>query len=156
MLVALRFAAEIEAIYRGLADGRLVGVNHPRVRFRLPRTFLIGRRSSGFGRVSLSAQGMSLVVRLALDGDFPGVQHVFNTTRRTGSHKQRGLLGARDSARSRAAHATNCSRRTAVSAPSGAEPQPKSRSRRSKSWCGLVSSSVPHVIRQASPYSSIN
>jgi plasmid stabilization system protein ParE len=42
MLVALRFAAEIEAIYRGLADGRLVGVNHPRVRFRLPikRVFL--------------------------------------------------------------------------------------------------------------------
>ena len=41
-LVALRFAAEIEAIYRGLADGRLVGVNHPRVRFRLPikRVFL--------------------------------------------------------------------------------------------------------------------
>lgn len=41
-LVALRFAAEIEAIYRGLADGRLVGVNHPRARFRLPikRVFL--------------------------------------------------------------------------------------------------------------------
>ncbi len=34
--------AETEAIYRGLADGRLVGVNHPRVRFRLPikRVFL--------------------------------------------------------------------------------------------------------------------
>jgi plasmid stabilization system protein ParE len=29
--VALRFAAEIEAIYRGLADRRLVGVNHQRV-----------------------------------------------------------------------------------------------------------------------------
>lgn len=41
-LVALRFAAEIEAIYRGLAEGRFVGVNHPRVRFRLPvkRVFL--------------------------------------------------------------------------------------------------------------------
>lgn len=41
-LVAQRFAAEIEAIYRGLADGRFVGVNHPRVRFRLPikRVFL--------------------------------------------------------------------------------------------------------------------
>ena len=41
-LIALRFAAELEAIYRGLADGRLVGVNHPRVRFRLPikRVFL--------------------------------------------------------------------------------------------------------------------
>ena len=40
--VALRFAAEIEAIYRGLAEGRFVGVNHPRVRFRLPvkRVFL--------------------------------------------------------------------------------------------------------------------
>jgi len=41
-LVALRFAAEIEAIYRGLAEGRLVGVNHSRLRFRLPikRVFL--------------------------------------------------------------------------------------------------------------------
>lgn len=41
-LVALRFAAEIEAIYRGLAEGRHVGVNHSRVRFRLPikRVFL--------------------------------------------------------------------------------------------------------------------
>jgi plasmid stabilization system protein ParE len=34
--VALRFVAEIEAIYRGLAEGRFVGVNHPHVRFRLP------------------------------------------------------------------------------------------------------------------------
>jgi plasmid stabilization system protein ParE len=41
-LVAARFAAEIEASYRGLVEGRLVGVNHPRVRFRLPikRVFL--------------------------------------------------------------------------------------------------------------------
>jgi plasmid stabilization system protein ParE len=40
--VSLRFAAEIEAIYRGLADGRFVGVNHPRVQFRQPlkRVFL--------------------------------------------------------------------------------------------------------------------
>jgi plasmid stabilization system protein ParE len=35
-VVALAFVAELEAIYRGLADARLVGVNHPRVRFRLP------------------------------------------------------------------------------------------------------------------------
>lgn len=40
--VALRFVAEIEAIYRGLAERRFVGVNHQRVRFRLPvkRVFL--------------------------------------------------------------------------------------------------------------------
>lgn len=34
--VALAFVAELEAIYRGLAEARLVGVNHPRVRFRVP------------------------------------------------------------------------------------------------------------------------
>jgi plasmid stabilization system protein ParE len=34
--VALKFVAELEAIYRGLAETRLVGVNHPRVKFRLP------------------------------------------------------------------------------------------------------------------------
>lgn len=40
--IALRFAAEIEAIYRGLAEQRFVGVNHPRVRFRsqIKRVFL--------------------------------------------------------------------------------------------------------------------
>jgi plasmid stabilization system protein ParE len=40
--VALRFVAELEAIYRGLAERRFVGVNHQRVRFRLPvkRVFL--------------------------------------------------------------------------------------------------------------------
>jgi plasmid stabilization system protein ParE len=40
--VAFRFVAEIEAIYRGLGENRVVGVNHPRVRFRLPvkRAFL--------------------------------------------------------------------------------------------------------------------
>jgi hypothetical protein len=40
--VALRFAAEVEEIYRGLASGRFVGVNHRLVRFRLPlkRVFL--------------------------------------------------------------------------------------------------------------------
>jgi plasmid stabilization system protein ParE len=40
--IALRFIAEIEAVYRGLAEGRLVGVNYPRVPFRLPlkRVFL--------------------------------------------------------------------------------------------------------------------
>jgi len=40
--VALRFVAEIEAIYHGLLEHRLVGVNHSRVRFRLPlkRVFL--------------------------------------------------------------------------------------------------------------------
>jgi plasmid stabilization system protein ParE len=40
--VALRFVAEIQAIYVGLAEGRFVGVNHPRVEFRLPvkRVFL--------------------------------------------------------------------------------------------------------------------
>lgn len=36
MHVALRFVSEIEAIYRGLAEGRFAGVNHQRVRFRLP------------------------------------------------------------------------------------------------------------------------
>ncbi|MBA2540594.1 MAG: hypothetical protein H0V17_13215 [Deltaproteobacteria bacterium] len=35
-IVSLRFAAEIEAVFRGLVEGRFVGVNHPRVRFRLP------------------------------------------------------------------------------------------------------------------------
>lgn len=34
--VALAFVAELEAIYRGLVEARLVGVNHPRVKFRLP------------------------------------------------------------------------------------------------------------------------
>jgi plasmid stabilization system protein ParE len=34
--VALAFVAELEAIYRGLAEAKLVGVNHPRVKFRLP------------------------------------------------------------------------------------------------------------------------
>jgi len=40
--VALRFIAEIEAVYTGLIEGRLVGVNYPRVRFRIPlkRVFL--------------------------------------------------------------------------------------------------------------------
>jgi plasmid stabilization system protein ParE len=40
--IALAFVLEVEAVYRGLADGRLVGVNHPRVRFRVPvrRVFL--------------------------------------------------------------------------------------------------------------------
>jgi plasmid stabilization system protein ParE len=40
--LALRFAAEVEAIYHRLADRRFVGVNHPVVRFRLPikRVFL--------------------------------------------------------------------------------------------------------------------
>lgn len=40
--VALRFVAEIEAIYVGLVEGRFVGVSHPRVEFRLPvkRVFL--------------------------------------------------------------------------------------------------------------------
>ena len=40
--VALRFVAEIEAIYHGLVERRLVGVNYSRVRFRLPlkRVFL--------------------------------------------------------------------------------------------------------------------
>ena len=40
--VALRFAAEVDAIYTGLANQRFVGVNHPRVTFRVPlkRVFL--------------------------------------------------------------------------------------------------------------------
>jgi plasmid stabilization system protein ParE len=40
--VSLRFVAEIEAVYRGLAEGRFVGVNHPGVQFRQPikRVFL--------------------------------------------------------------------------------------------------------------------
>jgi plasmid stabilization system protein ParE len=40
--VALRFAAEIEAVYRGLAESKLIGASYPRVRFRLPlkRVFL--------------------------------------------------------------------------------------------------------------------
>lgn len=41
-VVAQRFATEIEAVYRGLIEQRFVGVNHPRVQFRLPikRVFL--------------------------------------------------------------------------------------------------------------------
>lgn len=41
-IVSLRFVAEIEAIFRGLVESRFVGVNHPRVTFRLPikRVFL--------------------------------------------------------------------------------------------------------------------
>jgi plasmid stabilization system protein ParE len=31
--ISLRFVAELEAAYRGLTEGRLVGVNHPSVRF---------------------------------------------------------------------------------------------------------------------------
>lgn len=40
--VALRFVAEVEAVYVGLAEGRLIGVNHPRVksRFAVKRVFL--------------------------------------------------------------------------------------------------------------------
>ena len=40
--VALRFVAEIEAVYHGLVERRLVGVNHSRIRFRVPlkRVFL--------------------------------------------------------------------------------------------------------------------
>ncbi|HWU86287.1 MAG TPA: type II toxin-antitoxin system RelE/ParE family toxin [Kofleriaceae bacterium] len=40
--VALRFIAEIEAVYRALAEGSVVGVSYPRVQFRLPlkRVFL--------------------------------------------------------------------------------------------------------------------
>lgn len=34
--VALAFVAELEAIFRGLTEGRLVGVNHPRVSWRVP------------------------------------------------------------------------------------------------------------------------
>ena len=34
--VALRFVAELEAIYRGLIEARCVGVNHPRVKSRVP------------------------------------------------------------------------------------------------------------------------
>lgn len=41
-VVSIRFAAEIAAIVRGLADNRFAGAMHPRVRFRLPvkRVFL--------------------------------------------------------------------------------------------------------------------
>jgi plasmid stabilization system protein ParE len=41
-LIALRFIAEIEAVYTGLVEGSLVGVNYPLVRFRIPlkRVFL--------------------------------------------------------------------------------------------------------------------
>lgn len=40
--VALRFVAELEAIYAGLVHDRFVGVNHPKVSFRRPvkRVFL--------------------------------------------------------------------------------------------------------------------
>ena len=40
--IARRFIAEIEAVYRGLVEGRFVGANYPRVPFRLPlkRVFL--------------------------------------------------------------------------------------------------------------------
>jgi plasmid stabilization system protein ParE len=34
--VARAFVAELEAIYRGLVEGRFVGVNHPRVKFHVP------------------------------------------------------------------------------------------------------------------------
>jgi plasmid stabilization system protein ParE len=34
--MALAFVAELEAIYRGLAVGKFVGVNHPRIKFRMP------------------------------------------------------------------------------------------------------------------------
>ncbi|MBV8762269.1 MAG: type II toxin-antitoxin system RelE/ParE family toxin, partial [Deltaproteobacteria bacterium] len=34
--VALAFVAELEAIFRGLIEGRMVGVNHPRVSSRVP------------------------------------------------------------------------------------------------------------------------
>jgi plasmid stabilization system protein ParE len=45
--VALAFVAELEAIYRGLAEAKLVGVNHPRVKVRLPlkRVFMDRFRS---------------------------------------------------------------------------------------------------------------
>ena len=40
--VALRFVSEIEAVYQGLVERQLVGVNHSRVEFRVPlkRVFL--------------------------------------------------------------------------------------------------------------------
>lgn len=40
--VALRFIDEVEAVYVGLVEGRLVGASYPHVRFRLPlkRVFL--------------------------------------------------------------------------------------------------------------------
>jgi plasmid stabilization system protein ParE len=40
--VALRFVAEIEAVYVGLVESRFVGASYPHVRFRLPlkRVFL--------------------------------------------------------------------------------------------------------------------
>lgn len=34
--VALQFAVEVEAIFRGLVEGRVVGSPHPHVRFRVP------------------------------------------------------------------------------------------------------------------------
>ena len=34
--IALRFAAEIEAIYQGLEEDRITGLNHPQAQFRLP------------------------------------------------------------------------------------------------------------------------
>lgn len=40
--VALRFVAEVEAIYGALAEGRVIGASYPHVRFRVPlkRVFL--------------------------------------------------------------------------------------------------------------------
>ena len=40
--LSLRFVVELEAVYGGLSNGRLVGVNHPSVKFRQPvkRVFL--------------------------------------------------------------------------------------------------------------------
>ena len=35
-VLAQRFAAEVEAVFRGLLAGSLVGVNHPLVPFRVP------------------------------------------------------------------------------------------------------------------------
>jgi plasmid stabilization system protein ParE len=44
--ISLRFVAELEAAYRGLTEGRLVGVNHPSVRFRQPIKTRVSRSIS--------------------------------------------------------------------------------------------------------------
>jgi hypothetical protein len=74
--VALRFVAEIEAIYRGLVDRRVVGVGYPQVQFRLAvkRVFLdkfplcgrvLSRRRPGQRRGDRSAAKATRLLALA-------------------------------------------------------------------------------------------
>ncbi len=64
-----RFVAEVEAVYRGLALGRFVGVNHPSVQFRLHMGVSslgsVGAGSVVGGSVVGGSSGRSLAGRLA-------------------------------------------------------------------------------------------